>query len=274
MSDLPVTMTTDQLLRGWTPARVGRHIEILPETNSTNTRALASADDPESDGLTVFADHQTAGRGRLGRSWSSPRGASILCTVLLIHPVDRREHEAAVAATAGGLTLASAVGACEAIRHVTNVTPTIKWPNDIQMGGRKLGGILIESRRRGDGAIAWAVGIGINCLQQSGHFPTELKGTATSLEIESHHPIDRAAVARGLLKSWDRWLALALDGKTQVVHAAWMTYAEPIGRRVTLRYRSQEYTGHTVAIDPAGGLIVQGEDGSRHWFDPMQTTLL
>ena len=283
------SLTPEKLRQGWLPRRVGRRILVLPETTSTNAAALDAADrlqegreagearGPDVDGLVVLADYQTAGRGRQGRRWLSPRGASVLCSVLLMQEGQDM---------AGVLTLASAVAACDAIRSATTVTPAIKWPNDLRVSGRKLGGILVESRHvrtdrsadghRSDGVAprAWVVGIGINCLQQTGHFPPELRGLATSLELETSHPVDRVKVARELLRSLDRWLAKPARPGDGAIHAAWMDYVEPIGQRVRLLCRGREYTGRTVAIDPVGGLIVQADGGRQEWFDPMLTTLL
>ncbi len=277
-------MTAEQLHQGWSPRRIGRRILVLPETASTNTAALEAVagpaasggphpvSGPDADGLVVLADYQTAGRGRQGRTWSSPRGASVLCSALIL--LKERPH------VGGWLTLASAVAACEAIRQATEVAPAIKWPNNLRVSGRKLGGILIESRRVGADRLldadtrAWVVGIGINCLQQRGHFPPELRDTATSLELEASHPVDRVAVARALLRCLDKWMADPAPEDDNSAHAAWLNHAEPIGQRVCLRRGGREYAGRTVAVDPSGGLIVQGDDGRREWFDPMVTTLL
>lgn len=294
-------MTPEQITAGWRPRRVGRRVLVLSETTSTNTAAFdavaagLAAESPDQagvDGLVVLAEYQTAGRGRQGRTWSSPRGASVLCSVVLLLPDSpddiSLDNPCAVshllgtahARIAGWLTLVSAVAACEAIRRATDVSPAIKWPNDLRVGGRKLGGILIESRGvTGDsvgvtGRRAWVIGTGINCLQQAGHFPPELRQTSTSLEMASAQPIDRVAVARELVRALDKWLADNARLGDQAVLEAWLTHAEPIGQRVRLRHQGLEYSGHTVEVDPWGGLIVQGDDGRREWFDPMLTTLL
>ncbi len=285
-------ITPEALRQGWTPQRVGRRIIVLAETVSTNSEALEAANQPDVDGLVVLADYQSAGRGRAGREWVSPRGASVLCSVLLRVSDDAvpQRHDNVSGAVprsgeqwmAGWLTLASAVAACDAIRLASDVAPSIKWPNDIRAGERKLGGILIESRPMIESEAraristkvltrAWVIGIGINCLQHAGHFPPELRGIATSLELESSAPIDRLRVARQLLRSLDRWLS---EKSTDVLHAAWLKDAEPVGRRVCVRRDGHDYAGTSLAVDPAGGLIVQCDDGTQSWFDPLLTTLL
>jgi len=281
-------MTADPLLAGWAPRRVGRRIVVLAETESTNTLALAAADEPDADGLVILADAQTAGRGRLGATWLSPRGASVLCSVVLLSQEKKGSGTFFRDGTKGAaqksrmspfslsawLTQVSAVAVCEAICQATDVTPAIKWPNDLRIDGRKVGGILIETRPVDDRMRAWVVGIGINCLQQAGHFPPELRESATSLELATHHPVDRVAVARELLKALDRRLAPELWGQTEQVHRDWLAYAEPIGQKVRLRRDGRDYAGWTVEVDPAGGLIVKLETGQQEWFDPMRTKLL
>jgi BirA family biotin operon repressor/biotin-[acetyl-CoA-carboxylase] ligase len=284
---------------------------LVDAVTSTNSMAFDTwtagpvSDLPERealDGLVVLAEYQSEGRGRQGRKWASPRGASVLCSVLLLESREedlfastfekvpaRASADTALASHPdaagppsfeGWLTLVSAVAACEAIRETTDVTPAIKWPNDLRIRGSKLGGILIESRQgsaaqgAGKPARARVIGIGINCLQQPGHFTADLQGTATSLEMESSQAIDRATVARALLRRLDQWLAANIRPGDQAARDAWLQHAEPIGQRVRLRCGRREYAGRTVAVDPFGGLIIQNDTGQREWFDPMRTTLL
>lgn len=261
----------EQLHRGWTPVRVGRHITWLDETPSTNTVAMEAAVEPEADGLVVLADHQTAGRGRLGRQWLSPRGASVLCSALLICP---HEPTHSVQAQSGRLNMVATVAACEAVERSTELRPAIKWPNDLRVGGRKIGGILIESRPLADNARAFVIGFGINCLQHTGHFPPELREAATSLELAASHSIDRIAVMRALIERLDARMGRRDWMREHDLHADWLALAEPIGQRISLRCQGGEYTGRTVAVDPLGGLTVQLDNGRQKWFDPMLTSVV
>ncbi len=227
---------------------------------------LRAADDPNNDGLVVFADYQTAGRGRLGRSWLSPRGASILCSTLLVQRDDP--------GSGCRIVLLAAVAACEAVRQATNVTPAIRWPNDLIVANRKLGGILVESHAVARGQRAFVVGVGINCVQQRGHFLPELQQIATSLELESDSPIDRLALARRLVAELDHYLGQPDRINDATLKQAWLDWAEPMGRRVRVRQEGEEFTGVTVDIDPANGLIIQLDEGARCLFDPVTSTLL
>ncbi len=188
----------DRIRAALRTARIGRRIDYLTSTTSTNDEAWQRIDAEDADGLVVFAEHQSAGRGRFGRRWHSPRGASLLCSIALI---DARSEF-----TGGRLCLLTAVAARDAIGACTDVTVTIKWPNDLLLSGRKVGGILIESRRLNNGLQAYVVGIGINCLQQRGHLGSVLGESATSLELESARPVDRTTLAASLLTELDQRL--------------------------------------------------------------------
>jgi BirA family biotin operon repressor/biotin-[acetyl-CoA-carboxylase] ligase len=268
----------EQLQHGWAPRRIGRRIELVEEATSTNTLAMQAADGPEADGLVICAEVQRAGRGRMGSNWLSPRGASVLCSILVLSAGDPQTEVAADHKARHGvsawLTQVCSVAACQAIHRATNIEPAIKWPNDLRIGGRKVGGILIESKPTRAGNRAWAIGIGINCLQHKDHFPPQLRGLATSLELSTRDPVDRTRVTRELLKALDDWLAPDKWGRTGKAHEAWVHWAEPIGQKVRLKHHDREYAGWSMGVDPSGGLMVRLESGQLEWFDPMQTQLL
>jgi BirA family biotin operon repressor/biotin-[acetyl-CoA-carboxylase] ligase len=248
--------------------RVGRKLTYLPETSSTNDEAWKQLPETGSDGHVVIADYQSAGRGRLGRTWIAPRGAGLLLSVLLIEQ-DDDPHGSELCLTAG-------VALCEADLAVTDVCPIIHWPNDIYVGPRKLAGILVESRRPASPLVSSAavLGIGVNCLQQSGHFPPELLPRATSLEIESHRSTDRALLATALLHRLDHWLAQPRTWTRNDLRDAWMAHAEPPGCPVTLRHGNRTFRGAIVEIDPLAALVVRLEDGTIRAFPAAETTVL
>lgn len=304
----------ERIRNGLRTERVGRRIEYLDSTTSTNDEAWARIDERNADGLVVLAEYQTAGRGRLGRAWHSPRGASLLCSVLLIEesvnssavdcsrglkpaaqqsgsrglPVgqdglspdgeptaqDENEENVTVPLAAGTLVLVAGVAAFDAIWGATQVTPEIRWPNDLKIRGRKVGGILIESRTLADGRPAYVVGIGVNCLQQEGHLQAWVGPPATSLEIETPRPVDRAAVALFLLQELDRWLAQRARWGAEELRSAWLARAEPRGKRIRLQHAGRVYHGTMVDLEPDAALIVQLDEGGTRAFDAATTTVL
>lgn len=246
--------------------RVGRRIEHLDSTSSTNEEACRRCLEPDSDGMVIFAEHQKAGRGRLGRTWLAPRGSSILVSVIVIDGDGEFSP--------GEMALIPPVAVVDAIRATTGLLPAIKWPNDVLLSGQKVGGVLVESRESRDAARAYVVGIGINCLQQPGHFPPELAGRATSLEIESTHAIDRTALATELLQQLDRWIGFRADWTEADLRRDWRQRAAGFGERVRIRHEQREYTGTIVDIDPAAALVLRLDDGVMRAFPAIGTSLL
>lgn len=245
--------------------RIGRRIEFVEMTVSTNDLARSLLLEPDADGLVVLADHQTAGRGRLGRSWHSPRGASLLCSVVL--------REASPAWTGGQLALLAGIAARDAVVQTTDVTPSIKWPNDLIVGTRKLGGILVESDRS-DGVTSIVIGIGINCLQQIAHFPERLSDRATSLEIESHRPVDRTNLTIAVLSELNRLILSDAWRSPDRLRDEWLARAQPLGGRVTLLHRETTFRGTMIDVDPASALIVQLDGGGVRAFNAADTTMV
>lgn len=257
------------LSNGLRTRRVGRAVTVLPEVDSTNAHALdrlAPDQGPASDGHVVFTEYQTAGRGRLGRSWHSPRGAGLTFTVLLWeHPRDWRPARPIMAA---------ALAVARGLEASTDVQPVIRWPNDIYVGDKKLAGILVEARACAEQPMPVALGIGVNCLQQSAHLPPDLRDKVTSLEIESRHPIDRVAVAQAILRELDRLFASPAGATDAEIAAAWREKSADIGRRVTLACDGQQFTGHVLDVNPQSGLLLQLDSGLRREFDPATVTRL
>ena len=264
-------LTVDDVTRGLDTLRIGRRVLVFDELDSTNVHGLEQlcGQGAAADGTVIFAEHQTAGRGRLGRRWQSPRGASLLFTVLLVEP-----RNSGVPRSTSRLTIIASVAAAEAIRMSTDVEAVIRWPNDLYVRDMKLAGILIETRDWPGGLLATAIGIGINCLQQPGHFPPDLARPATSLDIESSRPVDRAAVARAILTRLDRRLADVDSRLDDDVHETWKQLSNDIGQRVTLVESGIEHTGRILDLDPADGLLLQLDAGARRAFHAHSTTRL
>jgi len=170
------------------------HVYHYAELCSSTQRMFAETDD---EGTVAVAEEQSAGRGRLGRSWYAPPRTSVLVSVLLRPAVDP--------ARLPELSLVAGGAVAEAIAGVTGIEPTIKFPNDVLVEGRKVAGILAES---GDGRVV--LGIGVNTNQTADQLPADTQTEATSLRIELGEPVDRAellvAILARLEESYDRWV--------------------------------------------------------------------
>lgn len=257
--------------------RIGRKVLVYERTGSTNDIAAEYARNPDNDGLVVFTEEQTSGRGRTGAQWVSPYGSSLLFSVLVVD--SGLENEL--------LSLTCAVAVAEALGTVGGERARIKWPNDILLAGRKVCGILVETKRvshrlslvarsvdgplssQGDTTI---IGIGINCHQTADSFPPELRDIAISLDLVGGGRCDRITLARRTLTSLDHWLMAAGKNEDRVIET-WKGLSTQLGQRVTLSYRGRTFTGHCIGIDPAQGLILQLDRGGVRMFDAAHTTL-
>lgn len=237
--------------------RVGRVLVCLREVDSTNLRARQLAAEGAADGTVVIADRQTAGRGRLGRSFDSPAGQGIYLTALL-RPDLPPERLAPATAMAGAAV-------CRAVEEVCGLSPGLKWPNDPVIGGKKLCGILTELSIEGETGRAdhVAVGIGVNVLQRPEDFPPELREMAVSLYQALGRPVSRPALAAALIREMDRLYGALSAGDTAPYLAEYRRRCVNIGR--TVRLLTPGGAGETAeALDIGGdfGLVVRTADGT------------
>jgi len=254
-------LDSDKIKANLKTKRIGKKIVVYARTSSTNDIATEYARNRENDGLAVFAQEQTAGRGRAGTKWLSGKGDSILCSVVLTDSECNAEL----------LSLACAVAAAEAVGKIGPSEARIKWPNDIILNGKKVGGILLESRPV-DSRTSYILGIGINCHQKKESFPAELQATATSIDVESQTTCDRISLAKRLLTSLDHWLEVAENDSGQVTEQ-WRRLSIQLGHRVTLLFNGKNFTGNCTGIDPEKGLILQLDSGGIRMFDAAHTTI-
>jgi BirA family biotin operon repressor/biotin-[acetyl-CoA-carboxylase] ligase len=218
---------------------------LLAETGSTNDVARRGA----RAGFLAAAARQTRGRGRLGRNWESPSGCGLYVSLLL--------RPAWSAAEAGRLTILCSVAAVDAVEAVAGFRPQIKWPNDLLAGGRKLGGLLIETEREG-GRLAFAVaGLGLNVRQTADDFSPEVRGLATSLFLQTGQLYRRADLLVALLRAVDR----RLEEPFARVRLAWEGSSLTLGQQVTLATAQGQRQGQAVGLDESGALLLRNGAG-------------
>ena len=255
------SLDPDKIKANLKTKRIGRKILVYNRTSSTNDIAAEYAKNKKNDGLIIFAEEQTTGRGRAGAKWVSGRADSILCSIVLTDSKLNGEL----------LSLTCAVAVAEAIGKPADSEAKIKWPNDIILDGKKVAGILLESKVD-NGGNTYILGIGINCHQKKDTFPPELRPIATSIDIESRSIVDRISLAKRLLISMDHWLEVAQDTGEKVIDQ-WRKLSIQLGHRVTLVFNGREFTGNCIGIDPEKGLILQLDTGGTRFFDAAHTTV-
>ena len=238
--------------------QLGRHLVARAEVESTNDAAWEAQAVGAPDGTVVVADAQTRGRGRAGRRWHLVPGEGLALSALLDQGCDR--HTLGVLPLGAGLALARGL-------ERLGVTAELKWPNDLLLGGRKLAGILCESRRAalgdetgaGDAAV---IGVGINVGGRREQFPPEIREHATSLALEGF-ALDRETVAAEFLNALEPlWTTLEEDGREPVLDA-WRARASFWGRSVLVRTPSGELSGVARTLDADGGLVLRLESGAE-----------
>lgn len=235
-------------------ARLGHTACWEPEVGSTNDLARRLAEAGAAEGTVVVADRQTAGRGRMRRSWWSPQGG--LWMSLILRPQ-------LLPAQLPVLTLAVAVAVAEAVEVEADRPVGLKWPNDVEIDGRKVAGILLEMAGQADGTEYVIAGIGVNLEIRDGSIPDELRHRVTWLAREAPRPVTRNRLAAAILERLeDHYTRLHRDGPDPVL-AAWRARATILGERVRVVLPTGEVTGVAIDVDRDGALILDVPGAGR-----------
>ena len=221
--------------------RIGRRVLVYDRVDSTNALGLALAQDETADGLVLLAREQTAGRGQYGRSWQAPAGSSVLLSAVIFPPPALRRPAL--------LTAWATVSVCEAVREAAGLEASIKWPNDVLLGGRKACGILIEQR---GGAVA---GVGLNVNQSQQTFEDADLPEATSLAARAGRQFDCEAVARLLIRRLDAEYGRLVGGDVEPLEAAWRQRLGLLGQEVTAECHDGDVRGRLLELAFAGVML-------------------
>ncbi len=232
-------------------ARLGRHASLLEECASTQEVVRAAAAGGAEEGLVAVAEHQSAGRGRLGRRWLAPPGQALLLS-LLLRPRTPPERLAPLSLVAG-----------IAVAESLPVPAGVRWPNDVVVGGAKLGGILIELDLLPDRAPAAILGVGLNVNVPAAGLPVTDRLPATSLLVELGAPVDRLGLLVTLLgrlgDAYDEFEARGFEALVERYEALDALR----GHEVTLDLGAETATGIAAGVDAAGRLLLDGPAGRR-----------
>lgn len=252
--------TSDRLVADDLLARLGqcpliRGINVFAETDSTNERAAQLGRSGVAPGIAIFAERQTAGRGRFGRRWesSSHRG---LWFSLLLRPELPVEHWSR-------LTTWAAVGVALAVEQALGVEVGIKWPNDLQIRGGKIAGILTESVFDATARPFAVVGIGVNVNHESGDFPPELATKASSMRIATGSVVDRSALAVEILRSLDAHFP-SMPARFPDLVEECARRSVLVGKRIAVDVGSTVIEGVASGLNAEGHLILRDAAGMLH----------
>lgn len=230
-------------------------VMYFPTLPSTNTYAKQLAAQGAPEGTVLIADSQTAGRGRLGRSFDSPAGQGIWMSVILRPhcPPEQLMH----------LTCAAAVAACDAVEEETGFRPGIKWINDLLADGRKLAGILTElSVDPATGLVSSAVlGIGLNCNQRTEDFPEELRPIACALAEVTGSPVCRSRLIAALITAFHRMRQELLSHRDSIMEQ-YRGNCVTLGQEITVIQGASHRDGVALSLSDDGALTVRYPDGT------------
>jgi BirA family transcriptional regulator, biotin operon repressor / biotin---[acetyl-CoA-carboxylase] ligase len=249
----PDILIPAEIAAGLVTARLGKRIICFAETDSTNQVAFKLAEEGGEEGTVVLADGQRRGKGRLGREWASPSGVNLYCSVVLRPPI--------LPVVAYQLTFLSAVAVARAIERTTDLSPRIKWPNDILINGRKIAGLLNEMSAETEKVNFVILGIGVNLNMRADQFPKTLRHPASSLFLEGGREVGRISFIRALLTELDLLYALYLREGDAPIRKEWLDRCDIVGRMVTVTCRDYAFTGMVGGIDDSGALLVRLPSG-------------
>ena len=252
LEKVPDILTPDMVRKRLKGSLFGKRVYHFFKTDSTNRVAMELGYAEEPEGAVVLAEEQTAGQGRAGRSWHSERGAGLYVTLLLrpkLSPVQ-----------APLLTMLAGLSAHTAVLAQTGLSAELKWPNDLLLNGKKLGGILTEMHAEPNAVRFVIVGIGINVSQEK--FPGELAATATSLRRETGRLHSRLEVLVKLLSQFETdYNRFLREGAAYVVQRFELVSNFANGKRVRVDTGRETFVGVTAGLSPEGLLVVNKADG-------------
>jgi BirA family biotin operon repressor/biotin-[acetyl-CoA-carboxylase] ligase len=233
--------------------RIGRVVHHFDSIDSTNRHAIELARRGAAEGEVVVAEAQTAGRGRLGRSFFSPAGTSFYGSIIL--------RPSIVPGRAPQITLVAGIAVAEAVEKHSGVRPGLKWPNDVRLGALKVAGILTEMESEGDRVLHVVCGPGVNLNVPKHAFPEDLRGLATSILASTGRSVDRPAFAADLFGSFERAYDEYLTRGLGRLRARWDEYSVLTGQWVTVEGSREPVEGEVLGIDEEGALRLRARGG-------------
>lgn len=230
---------------------LGRTLHHYEKLESTNAKAFELAQEGGFHGEAIVTEHQTQGKGRRGRLWVSPAGKSLAMSVILRPEI--------APSRAPELTLVAAVALAQTLRD-SGVQGDIKWPNDVQIAGKKVAGILTELSADVERVHFVILGIGVNLNAETTDFPPEVAELATSVSSSRHSKVHRALFTAALLAKLEQWLDTWADDGFEPVRQAWKSLASTLGQDVLVRVDQRELRGIAEDIDSSGALLLRVGD--------------
>jgi BirA family transcriptional regulator, biotin operon repressor / biotin---[acetyl-CoA-carboxylase] ligase len=250
------SVNADEIRLGLKTSFIGQSIFYEDIVDSTQIIAHRLSNEGANEGTIVIAEEQTLGRGRMDRKWYSPKYTGVWMSIILRPKIPLQE--------APQLTLLTAVAVVLAIEELTDLSPQIKWPNDILLNGKKVTGILTELQAEADQINSVIIGIGINVNQKQEDFLPELRSIATSIAIEHGNMLNRAALIRSVLVHLEKLYLLFLEKGFYPIKLLWESHAISIGKVLRAKTLTAVIEGKALGITDQGVLQIEDQAGKVH----------
>lgn len=262
---IPDLLRPEEIMNNLKTKIVGSEILYYEKTTSTMDVARGLIQTNFKNGTIIFTEEQTNGRGRSNHIWFCPKYKGILLTILLKHTIKPDSLCLLIGTIAVAIT--------EMVRESCQLQAEIKWPNDILIGGKKLGGILVTIEKNQDKQPVFLIGIGININTTEHELPKNLRILPTSIAVEKKEYINRILFARTLLQYLDKWYLILRDEHFKYITEKWKEYCITIGKELTIADYGKEYSGTVIGISYNGGLMIKLNNGSTKIFRGEHATI-
>ncbi|NWF51863.1 MAG: biotin--[acetyl-CoA-carboxylase] ligase [Nitrospirae bacterium] len=245
---------------------IGKEILFYEKIGSTNTLAEFLAEKGKAEGTVVLAETQTKGRGRHGRSWVSPPSVNIYMSIILRPEIEPKD--------ATLLTIMAAVGCTHALRRASGLNATIKWPNDLIVSEKKIGGILTDVHIEKKKLKFAVIGIGLNINMDLAKLPSDIKDIATSLKIETGRIYSRKEILVEVLNEIDYWYSILKGMNRKKLLREWELLTSTLGRKIKIATVKETLIGLAESINGEGMLVLKLPSGERRIISGGEVTLL
>jgi BirA family biotin operon repressor/biotin-[acetyl-CoA-carboxylase] ligase len=249
------SLLSEQIRDGLTTKWLGRTFHFYDAVESTNLIAIDLAQQGAPEGTVVLADQQLRGRGRGSRSWHSPAGVGIYCSIVL--------RPKMAAAKAQLITLMAGVSIVKAIALRTGLSPRLKWPNDILINDKKVAGILLESKVSGVQIGYSVIGFGINVNNRSADISEDIRVSASSLLMELKKLVDRSTLVIAIFSELEGLYHRFQREDFPVILEQWRHYSSTLGQRVRIWQGDKATDGIALDLTEDGGLLMKVEGGKQ-----------
>ncbi|MCK5579232.1 MAG: biotin--[acetyl-CoA-carboxylase] ligase [Planctomycetes bacterium] len=237
---------------------IGQTVHSFKKVTSTNDLAWLEISRGADEGTVILADEQLKGRGRFGRQWFAPAGGGIWCSVILKPdlPIEK----------SGVVMVVGAIAVCELLQEKKGLPALIRWPNDVMIDGKKISGVIVETKYIGRQPEMMVLGIGLNVNLKLSEIPAELKKEVTSLVVETKKEVESESLVRDFLGCLDNWYQKIKEKDFESITRTWRKMCALTGKKVLFQSKGEKFEGEVVDLDPCAGISIRLKNNDVRLF--------